>query len=66
MRPALHVYVLVLLPLLTLLAAQFQIGCEGSCPLWREFIGNLTAPLALGWVALVIWGVVRVLRARFR
>jgi hypothetical protein len=40
------------LPLLALIAAQFQIGCsESGCPLWRDAVGLLAVPLAIGWLA---------------
>lgn len=55
--PARLVFLVVLLPLLAFLAAQFQIGCsQDGCPAWREVVGALLLPLLLAW--LVVLGLV--------
>jgi hypothetical protein len=43
------IWLAVVLPLLALLAAQFQIGCEGECSRVRATVGALVLPLAVGW-----------------
>ena len=53
----------VVLPLLALIAAQFQIGCsEGGCPPWRDAVGLLALPLAVAWLATLALLVARGLR----
>ena len=53
----------VVLPLLALIAAQFQIGCsEGGCPPWRDVVGLLALPLAVAWLATLALLIARGLR----
>jgi hypothetical protein len=58
------IWLAVVLPLLALLAAQFQIGCESGCSLAREIVGALVLPLALGWLAVAAVLLGRLWRAR--
>jgi hypothetical protein len=47
------IWLAVVVPLLALLAAQFQIGCESGCSLARDIVGGLVLPLAVGWLVVV-------------
>jgi hypothetical protein len=44
------IWLAVVLPLLALLAAQFQIGCESGCSPAREIVGALVLPIAIAWL----------------
>jgi hypothetical protein len=47
------IWLAVVVPLLALLAAQFEIGCESGCSLTREIVGGLVLPLVVGWLVVV-------------
>jgi hypothetical protein len=47
------IWLAVVLPLLALLAAQFQIGCESGCPPPREIVGALVLPLEIAWLVVI-------------
>jgi hypothetical protein len=50
---ALLVYLLILLPLLALITAQFSLDCH-DCVWWRDAVTLLTYPIALLWLAALI------------
>ena len=47
------IWLAVVLPLLALLAAQFQIGCESGCSPTREIVGALWLPIAIAWLSVM-------------
>jgi hypothetical protein len=54
---ALLVYLLVLLPLLALITAQFSLDCD-DCVWWRDAVTLLTYPIALLWLvalSVLLW-----------
>jgi hypothetical protein len=54
---ALLAYLLILLPLLALITAQFSLDCD-DCVWWRAAVTFLTYPIALLWLAaltVLLW-----------
>ena len=47
------IWLAIVLPLLALLAAQVQIGCDGGCSPARDFVGALVLPIAIAWLLVM-------------